>query len=84
VLYKIHDLFFFALSCFLKNIICSHGIDKNSMKYFALVSLFLQQKYVLPEGELVGDEVVGSLVGSLVGIFEGKFVGFTVGPEHEM
>ena len=54
-----------------------HELYKNSMKYFALV-LLVSQQYVLPEGELVGEEVVGSFVG----VLEGKFVGFTVGPEN--
>ena len=56
-----------------------HEFYKNFMKYSVLVSLFSQQ-YVLPEGQLVGTEIVGCFVG----VFEGKSVGFTVGPKHEM
>ena len=40
----------------------------------------VSQQYVPHEGELVGDEVVGSFVG----VSEGNSVGFTVGPEHEI
>ena len=56
-----------------------HQLYKNSMKNFALISLFSQQ-HVLSDGEYVGAEVIGFFVG----VSEGEFEGITVGPKHEM